>query len=98
MFIEVLEVHSLKQHVGKLGVRDSLFRVFEARTDIFTGYQVVDGEIFSDIVEDIEECDFTEPVIIIEEQCGIFSAVEVEKLSKLFLHALNVVHDRFKSD
>ena len=49
-------------------------------------------------MKDIEEGYFTEPVIIIEEQRGIFPAVKVQKFLQLFLHALDIMHDRFNRD
>ena len=73
-----MEVVRLKEHVRKLGVRNSVIAILEASSHGFFRDHVINREVLPDIAEEVEILDAAEPVVVIQELRGIRSA-EVEE-------------------
>ena len=50
-----IKIKRLQQHVAELGVADAGLAVFHARADAFLGDHLVDGKMFADVAQKIEE-------------------------------------------
>ena len=88
--VQVPEVHGLEQDVGELRVGDALLGVLQAASHVFPGDEAVDGEIFADVPKDLQKRVGGKPVVVVEQQRGIRSAVEVEEVRQLGAHPLHV--------
>ena len=80
---EVVEVVGLEEHVAELGVADADLAVFHACAHGFFCDHLIDGEVFADVAEEVEEADGAEPVGVVDEACGVGGGVEVEESGEL---------------
>ena len=88
--VQVLEIHGLEQDVGELRVGDALLGVLQTASHVFPGDEAVDGEILTDVPKDLQERVGGKPVVVVEQQRGIFPAVEVEEVRQLGAYPLHV--------
>ena len=89
---EVVKIIPLDQLVTELRERHARFQtLFDA---VFRGH-VVDGDVFANVADEIEEAEILEPVGVVDHTCGVGS-VEVQELLELgFLTGevvLNALH------
>ncbi len=51
--------------------------------------------MFADVADKVKEPEFPEPIVIVDDQCGIGRATEIKKFLQLFLLTLLVMAQRF---
>ena len=88
MFKQIEEVVALNELVAELGERHSVAFAVETFLHRVLGHHVVDGDVFADVADEMQECVVFHPVIIVDEFGAVrLVAVEVEELCELFLDA-----------
>ncbi len=58
---------------------------------IVSVHKKTDREVFACVPEEFNIIQFFKPFVVVHQKCAVFSAVEIEKMFKLFCYALNVV-------
>ena len=79
--------HFLAGDADRAPVRTSVPQAFfHAGADAFFGDHRVDGEMLSDVAQEIEQCDFASPVGGVEQFGRVFGGLKIEKLGELRFH------------
>ena len=97
LLIEVQEVVSLQQLVGKFGEGEAVagFAV-EAALHAVLGHHIIDGDVLADFAGEVEEGVVLHPVVVIDEFGSVGCvALEVEEACQLCLDAGHVVAECF---
>ena len=86
--IEHVKIKRLQQHVAEFGVADADFAVFHAGADAFLGDHLVDGKMFSDVAQEIEEADVAPSnSALSSRRAGLVFVSKSSRRFKLLFHA-----------
>ena len=94
MLIEIKEVITLKELIGKFCKRHAISTVLTSQTTLhrILRHHIVDGDELTDITDEIEEGEFLHPVVVVDENSSIRSiTVKIQELGKLLAQALLIV-------
>ncbi len=84
---------ALKQLVAEFSERHALTRIVrETLLHRILGHHVVDGDMFADIPDEVQECVILHPVVVVHKLSLIRSVrIEIQDLRKLLANALDVM-------
>ena len=88
-FIEIVTLHDL---VGKLSVRDTCFDTFLNR---FLTHHVVNREVFTYVTQEINEADWTKPVIVVDHNGLVVTIFKIKETRELSLDFFNPTFNSF---
>ena len=84
------EVVRLEQHVAELGIAQPAVGPFQPALHRLLRQHDVHREMLADVAEEIEEAETAHPVVVVRQDRGDVTAVEVEEPLQLPGHALDV--------
>ena len=90
LLAQMIKIKRLQQHVAELGVADAGLAVFHARADAFLGDHHVDGKMFADVAQKIEELTCAVQEALSTSRAGLVLASKSSNLRELHFHAGDV--------
>lgn len=91
--VQVVEIVGLQQDVGEFRIGDGLIGVQHAAAHVFAVHKEADSEKLADVAQEFYEVELAKPVIVVDEDGAVGSAVEVEEVLELVCDAGDVVLD-----
>src|ERR1051326_4484849 len=89
-------VVGLQQRIAEFSERNTFVRI-QAPADGFLAQQIVDGEMFAHVAQELHHGDWAKPVSIVDDARRIAGGVEIKKTAELFFNALEISFDLFMS-
>ena len=91
------EIERLQEHVTELGVADADLAVFHAGANGFLGDHLIDGKMFSDVAQEIEEGNTRRPARVVHESRRVLFGFKIQQFRQLHFYAGDVgIEDFFR--